>query len=31
VPGFFRGETGIGYTFLRLAHPDKLPSILLFE
>jgi type 2 lantibiotic biosynthesis protein LanM len=31
VPGFFRGETGIGYTFLRLAHPDKLPSALLFQ
>lgn len=29
-PGFFTGETGIGYTLLRLANPD-LPCVLLFE
>jgi lantibiotic modifying enzyme len=29
--GFFGGLAGVGYTFLRLAFPEKLPSILLFE
>jgi type 2 lantibiotic biosynthesis protein LanM len=29
VPGFFRGEAGIGYTLLRLRDPDTLPPILL--
>lgn len=28
---FFRGLSGIGYELLRLAAPDQLPSILLFE
>ncbi|MFB2876324.1 type 2 lanthipeptide synthetase LanM family protein [Floridanema aerugineum] len=31
VPGFFRGEAGIGYTLLRLSYPDQLPSVLLWE
>ncbi|QLE40179.1 type 2 lantipeptide synthetase LanM [Nostoc sp. C052] len=31
VPGFFRGEAGIGYTLLRLIAPQQLPSILLLE
>ncbi|CAK0767674.1 LanM family lanthionine synthetase [Gammaproteobacteria bacterium] len=31
VPGFFRGESGIGYQLLRLASPIPLPSILLWE
>ncbi len=30
-PGFFQGTTGIGYQLLRLAHPDLLPSALLWE
>ncbi len=30
-PGFFKGLSGIGYTLLRMAYPDILPSILLFE
>ena len=30
-PGFFQGISGIGYEFLRLAFPEKLPSILIFE
>jgi lantibiotic modifying enzyme len=29
-PGFFSGTGGIGYTLLRLAHPDSLPSVLLW-
>lgn len=28
---FFQGLSGIGYTFLRLAEPGRLPSVLLFE
>jgi type 2 lantibiotic biosynthesis protein LanM len=28
-PGFFLGTSGIGYGLLRLAYPEKLPSILL--
>lgn len=31
TPGFFQGVAGIGYELLRLAHPDLLPSVLLFE
>jgi type 2 lantibiotic biosynthesis protein LanM len=31
VPGFFRGETGVGYTLLRLTDAEKLPAILLGE
>lgn len=31
VPGFFRGEAGIGYTLLRLIAPQQFPSILLIE
>lgn len=30
-PGFFQGESGVGYTLLRLARPDLCPSVLLFE
>ncbi len=30
-PGFFRGLAGVGYTLLRLAHPERLPSVLAFE
>ena len=30
-PGLFRGEAGIGYTLLRLADPDSLPSVLAFR
>ena len=30
-PGFFQGTSGIGYQLLRLAYPDQLPSVLLWE
>jgi type 2 lantibiotic biosynthesis protein LanM len=30
-PGFFSGTAGIGYTLLRLAHSESLPSVLLWE
>lgn len=30
-PSFFQGVAGIGYSLLRIAYPDKLPSILLLE
>ena len=30
-PGFFRGISGIGYQLLRLAHPETIPAVLLFE
>jgi type 2 lantibiotic biosynthesis protein LanM len=30
-PGFFQGTAGIGYELLRLAYPDSLPSVLLWE
>ncbi|MFB2880641.1 type 2 lanthipeptide synthetase LanM family protein [Floridanema aerugineum] len=30
-PGFFQGASGIGYELLRLAYPDILPSVLLWE
>ncbi|MBW4494007.1 MAG: type 2 lantipeptide synthetase LanM family protein [Oscillatoria princeps RMCB-10] len=30
-PSFFQGTAGIGYQLLRLAHPDMLPSVLLWE
>lgn len=30
-PGFFQGAAGIGYELLRLAAPDILPSVLLWE
>ncbi len=30
-PGFFRGTSGIGYSLLRLAHPDTLPSIFTWQ
>ncbi len=30
-PGFFRGLAGIGYEFLRLAAPERVPSVLAFE
>ena len=31
MPGFFMGMSGIGYALLRIAHPDVLPSALLWE
>lgn len=31
TPGFFQGASGIGYELLRLAYPDILPSVLLWE
>jgi type 2 lantibiotic biosynthesis protein LanM len=31
VPGFFRGEAGIGYLLLRLINPQQFPSILLLQ
>lgn len=30
-PGLFRGAAGIGYQLLRLAVPDQIPSLLLWE
>lgn len=30
-PGFFQGTAGIGYELLRMARPDQLPSVLLWE
>ena len=30
-PGFFQGTAGIGYELLRMAHPEMLPSVLLWE
>lgn len=30
-PGFFQGTAGIGYALLRMAQPDVLPSVLLWE
>ncbi|MBW4508058.1 MAG: type 2 lantipeptide synthetase LanM family protein [Scytonematopsis contorta HA4267-MV1] len=30
-PGFFQGTAGIGYELLRLAYPEALPSVLLWE
>lgn len=30
-PGFFQGVSGIGYELLRLAHPDKFVSVLLWH
>ncbi|MDZ8056493.1 MAG: type 2 lanthipeptide synthetase LanM family protein [Aulosira sp. ZfuVER01] len=30
-PSFFRGYAGIGYQFLRLAFPESLPSVLIWE
>ncbi len=30
-PGFFQGLSGIGYEFLRMAYPEKFPSVLIFE
>lgn len=30
-PGFFQGVSGIGYQMLRMAYPDKVPSVLAFE
>ncbi|MGD1239270.1 type 2 lanthipeptide synthetase LanM family protein [Mycobacterium seoulense] len=31
VPGLMYGLAGIGYEFLRLAYPDRVPSVLLLE
>jgi type 2 lantibiotic biosynthesis protein LanM len=30
-PGFFQGLSGIGYQLLRILHPARLPSVLMFE
>ncbi len=30
-PNFFQGSAGIGYQLLRLAYPESLPSVLLWE
>jgi lantibiotic modifying enzyme len=30
-PGFFRGMAGIGYELLRLACPNRLPCVLLWQ
>ncbi len=30
-PGFFRGISGLGYSFLRLARPDALPAVLAWQ
>jgi type 2 lantibiotic biosynthesis protein LanM len=30
-PGFFQGLSGIGYQLLRLAYPEQLPSVLLWQ
>ena len=30
-PGFFQGKAGIGYGLLRMARPDLLPSVLLWQ
>ncbi len=30
-PGFYQGLSGIGYVLLRLAYPDDLKSVLIFE
>lgn len=30
-PSFFQGTSGIGYELLRLAYPEKLPSVLLWH
>jgi type 2 lantibiotic biosynthesis protein LanM len=30
-PSFFKGSAGLGYQFLRLAHPQSLPSVLTLE
>ena len=30
-PGFFTGLSGIGYTLLRMAYPERLPSVLFFD
>ena len=29
--GFFQGRAGIGYTLLRLTHPDALPDVLMWQ
>ena len=31
TPGFMNGLAGIGYGLLRLAHPDRVPSVLVME
>lgn len=30
-PGFFQGTSGIGYGLLRMARPDRLPSVLMWK
>lgn len=30
-PQFFQGMSGLGYTMLRMAHPETLPSVLLWQ
>jgi type 2 lantibiotic biosynthesis protein LanM len=31
APGFFRGQSGIGYQLLRIASPGRVPSVLLWR
>ncbi|MFL6292914.1 MAG: hypothetical protein ACJ759_18630 [Thermoanaerobaculia bacterium] len=31
APSLFQGLAGIGYTLLRVAEPERLPSLLLLE
>ena len=31
MPGFFKGLAGVGYQWLRLTYPERLPSVLLWE
>jgi type 2 lantibiotic biosynthesis protein LanM len=31
IPSFHQGMAGIGYQFLRMARPDRVPSVLLWE
>ncbi len=31
IPSFYQGTAGIGYELLRLAHPDLLPPVLLWQ
>jgi len=30
-PSFFQGISGIGYQLLRIAHPEQLPCVLVWE
>ena len=31
LPGLFLGNAGVGYQLLRVAHPDRIPSLLTFQ